>query len=107
VAAPAVEAVVAAPVAKAVVAAPVAEAVVTPAPAAVAAPAALPPAAAQGKKVSVQTASIEELAKLPGLSLKIAKEIVKNRPYASVDALVDVRGIGEKTLRRIKSLLTL
>jgi DNA uptake protein ComE-like DNA-binding protein len=57
--------------------------------------------------LSVNTGSVEELSKLPGLSLKVAKEIVKSRPFASVDALVDVRGVGEKTLRRIKSLLTL
>jgi competence ComEA-like helix-hairpin-helix protein len=104
--APAAEAVVA-PAAEAVVA-PAAEALVAPASTVVAAPAAAPAISGrEASKVSVQTASIEELAKLPGLSLKIAKEIVKNRPFASVDALVDVRGIGEKTLRRIKSLLTL
>jgi competence protein ComEA len=57
--------------------------------------------------VSIQTGSLDELSRLPGLSLKIAKEIVKNRPYASVDALVGVRGVGDKTLRRIKSLITL
>jgi DNA uptake protein ComE-like DNA-binding protein len=41
------------------------------------------------------------------LSLKIAKEIVKSRPFASLEALLDVRGIGEKTLRRIKGLIRL
>jgi DNA uptake protein ComE-like DNA-binding protein len=57
--------------------------------------------------ISVNTATVEELSRLPGLSLKVAKEILKGRPFASVDAVVDVRGVGEKTLRRIKSLLTL
>jgi competence ComEA-like helix-hairpin-helix protein len=67
-----------------------------------------PATGATGKALlSVNTASVEELSRLPGLSLKVAKEIVKNRPFASVDALVDVRGVGEKTLRRIKSLLAL
>jgi len=70
----------------------------------VAAPA---PAAGKPAPLSLQRASIEELSKLPGVSLKVAKEIVKGRPYASLDALLQVRGIGEKTLRRIKSLLTL
>jgi DNA uptake protein ComE-like DNA-binding protein len=55
----------------------------------------------------VHTATVEELSKLPGLSLKIAKEIVKSRPFASLEALLDVRGIGEKTLRRIKGLIRL
>jgi competence ComEA-like helix-hairpin-helix protein len=95
----------AAPVAPApVAAAPVAAAPVAPAPVTAAATAA---SASTTGKVSVHGATVEELAKLPGLSVKIAKEIVKNRPFASIEALVDVRGIGEKTLRRIKGLLTL
>jgi competence ComEA-like helix-hairpin-helix protein len=57
--------------------------------------------------LSVQTATLEELSRLPGLSLKVAKEIVKARPFASLEALGEVRGIGEKTLRRIRSLITL
>jgi competence protein ComEA len=57
--------------------------------------------------LSVNTASVDALAKLPGVSLKVAKEIVKNRPFASLDTLLQVRGIGDKTLRRIKSLLRL
>lgn len=55
----------------------------------------------------INTASIDELSKLPGISLKVAKEIVKKRPFASLEALIAVRGIGDKTLRRIKSLLRL
>jgi DNA uptake protein ComE-like DNA-binding protein len=57
--------------------------------------------------VSINTASLDELSRLPGLSLKVAKEIAKNRPFTQVDALVDVRGVGDKILRRIKPLLTL
>jgi competence ComEA-like helix-hairpin-helix protein len=57
-------------------------------------------------RVSIQTASAEELAEVKGLSLKLATEIVKARPFASVDDLLRVRGIGEKTLERLKSLLT-
>jgi DNA uptake protein ComE-like DNA-binding protein len=32
---------------------------------------------------------------------------VKNRPFSTLGALMEVRGIGDKTLRRIKSLLSL
>ena len=73
----------------------------TPAPAAAVSPPAEP------RRLSLHAASIEELAKLPGVSLKVAKEIIKGRPFASLDALLSVRGIGEKTLRRLKTLLTL
>jgi competence protein ComEA len=76
------------------------------APAEVAAPTEAKPAAQSSGLVSLNTASVEELAKLPGVSLKVAKEIVKNRPFTALDALIQVRGIGDKTLRRIKSLLS-
>jgi len=68
---------------------------------------AAPAASEKSGLVSLNTAGIEELAKLPGMSLKVAKEIVKKRPFATLDELTEVRGIGEKTLRRIKSLLAL
>ena len=88
--------------------APVEVVVAPPAPAAPAvAPAPVEPAATDKRLLNVQTATIEELTKLPGVTLKVAKEIIKGRPFASLDALIDVRGIGEKTLRRIKGLLTL
>lgn len=96
------------PAAAAVATAPAVAAVVAAAPSA-ALPAKSPEPAAAPKSglVSLNTASIDELAKLPGLSLKVAKDIVKSRPFASIDALIQVRGVGEKTLRRIKSLLAL
>jgi competence ComEA-like helix-hairpin-helix protein len=70
-------------------------------------PADVPAAAKKLGRLPVNTASLEELAKLPGMSLKVAKEIVKRRPFTSLEALIEVRGVGDKTLRRIKSLLSL
>jgi len=64
------------------------------------------PAPASGL-VSIQTASADELAKVKGLTLKLAQEIVKARPFASLADLIRVRGIGEKTVERLKSFLTL
>jgi DNA uptake protein ComE-like DNA-binding protein len=55
--------------------------------------------------VSIQTGSVEELAAVKGLTLKLAKEIIKARPFTSVKELVRVRGIGEKSLVRLKELL--
>jgi DNA uptake protein ComE-like DNA-binding protein len=57
--------------------------------------------------VSVNKASAEELAAIKGLSRPLAREIVKGRPYQSLDALLDVRGIGVKLLARLRPHLTL
>lgn len=76
-------------------------------------PAATPPAERQrdggqrGSRVSIQTASVEDLSQVKGLTRKLAQEIVKARPFRSVDELVRVRGIGEKTARKLRGLLTL
>jgi DNA uptake protein ComE-like DNA-binding protein len=102
-------------VAEPVVVAPVAPAPVAaaPAPVKVAAKSAAtatvvePPAGEGRRAVSVQTASVEELAKVKGLNLKLAREIVKARPFSSLNELVKVSGIGEKTLQRLKPLLKL
>lgn len=66
-----------------------------------------PTKAAAPGLVSIQTGSVEELAAVNGLNLKLAKEIVKTRPFTSVQDLVRVRGIGEKSLVRLKGLLKL
>jgi DNA uptake protein ComE-like DNA-binding protein len=57
--------------------------------------------------VSIQTAGVDELAKVEGLNLKIAKAIIKARPFTSLADLVRVPGIGEKSLARLKRLLSL
>jgi competence protein ComEA len=66
----------------------------TPAPAPAAAP------------VDVNSADLSALAALPGVGDKTAQEIVKGRPYKSVDDLAKVKGIGEKKLAKLKPLVT-
>jgi hypothetical protein len=66
-----------------------------------------PAKAAAGGLVSIQTGTIEELAAVKGLTPKLAKEIIKNRPFTSLGDLVRVRGIGDKSLVRLKGLLKL
>jgi competence ComEA-like helix-hairpin-helix protein len=58
-------------------------------------------------RLSIHSASVEALARLEGLNMKIAREIVKARPFSTINELVKVRGIGKKTLRRIRSSITL
>lgn len=65
------------------------------------------PAAANDKGlVSISHASLDELVAVPGLNRKLAAEIIKARPYRAFEDLMRVRGIGEKTLRRLRSVLT-
>ncbi|MFO0634943.1 MAG: helix-hairpin-helix domain-containing protein [Nannocystaceae bacterium] len=52
--------------------------------------------------VDLDTASPEELAGLPGVGPAIAARIVAARPFATVDALLAVRGIGPRTLARLR-----
>ena len=87
-------------------AAPPAESAVTSAEEDVVAAPTPPVAGPRDRRVSIQTAPVDELAKVKGLTKKLAAEIVKLRPFASVDELVRVRGIGEKTLRKLRELLT-
>jgi len=60
-------------------------------------------------KVNINTATMEELQTLPKIGPKTAEAIVKYRekhPFKSVDELLEVKGIGEKTLEKLKPLVT-
>jgi DNA uptake protein ComE-like DNA-binding protein len=57
--------------------------------------------------VSIRHASLEELSVVPGLNRKLAAAIIKARPYRTFEDLLRVRGIGDKTLRRLHLVLTL
>jgi len=55
--------------------------------------------------LNLNTASREALEALPGIGATLAGRIVKGRPYRSVDDLLRVKGIGEKTLEGIRALV--
>jgi competence ComEA-like helix-hairpin-helix protein len=65
------------------------------------------PAAARSRQVSIQTGSADELARIKGLNLRVAKEIIKARPFAALEDVLKVEGVGRKTFDRIRSLITL
>lgn len=74
---------------------------------AAAAPAAVAqaPAVAASAKVDVNTAGAAELASLPGIGDSKAAAIIAERekkPFASVEDLVRVRGIGERTVEDLR-----
>lgn len=62
--------------------------------------------AAPSGKVNINTANVAELQTLSGIGQSKAQKIVDHRdaagPFGSVDALLDVSGIGEKTLEAIR-----
>lgn len=55
-----------------------------------------------GQPVDINAASLAELESLPRVGPKLAQRIVEGRPYADVDALERVRGIGPATLDRLR-----
>ncbi len=62
-----------------------------------------------GLPLNLNRASAHELALLDGVGPKIAEQIVADRalngPFASVDALARVRGVGEKTVAMVRAYL--
>ena len=61
-------------------------------------------------KVNINTGLREELLTLPGVGEVIAERIIayleENGPFSSIEELVNVKGIGEKTLEKLKDLIT-
>src|SRR3954467_8771953 len=80
------------------------------APEAAATPPAAPPAArAVTRTINVNTASRAELELLPGIGPALAGRIIdhreRNGPFRTVDQLDDVKGIGPRTLERLRPLV--
>lgn len=59
------------------------------------------------KKIDINTADISIIMQLPGIGPGLAKQIINNRPYSTIDDLLNVPGIGEKRLSRIKEFIEL
>ena len=77
------------------------------------APPAVPPASAaeaQAKPVDLNAAGADELQAVPGIGKSLAARIVqfreKNGAFKSVDDLLKVQGIGEKSLEKLRPFVT-
>lgn len=62
-----------------------------------------------GKRIDINSADAEDLEALPFIGKKTAAEIVsyreENGPFDGLDDLLDVKGIGEKTLEKIREFI--
>ncbi len=67
-------------------------------------------AAAAQDLVNINSAGVQTLITLPGIGKEYAERIVAYRdkygPFKKVEDLLNVRGIGEKTFRKIRDRLT-
>jgi competence protein ComEA len=63
------------------------------------------------EKVSLNSATVEQLQSLPGIGPSIAKAIVEHRTKAGkfnrVEEIINVKGVGEKKFQKIKDRLIL
>jgi competence protein ComEA len=53
-------------------------------------------------RVNINTATLTELESIPGIGPALAQKIVASRPYESVDELIEISGIGPKSLESLR-----
>jgi len=62
------------------------------------------------EKISINHADLKEIIKLPGINTKKAQKIIEKRqekPFTKIEDLLEVNGIGPKTLEEIRPYITL
>lgn len=58
------------------------------------------------RKTNINTASSEELERLPGIGAVTTEKIIEKRPYASIDELLNKKIVGKSVFEKIKDLIT-
>ena len=73
-------------------------------------PAAPKPMASEARPVDLNTADSVALESVPGIGKSLSQRIVafreKNGPFQSVDDLLKVQGVGEKSIQKLRPYLT-
>ena len=61
------------------------------------------------RKININEADLQDLVSIPGIGVKTARAIIEYRhkhgPFASIDEIKNVKGIGEKKFGRIKDYI--
>ena len=64
-----------------------------------------------GGRININSADVEELTDLPGIGPAYAKRIVEYRkefgPFKTIEDLLNVRGIGDRTFEKIRDRITI
>ena len=81
----------------------------TAAPVAAASPAAPKAAASEARPIDINTADATALESVPGIGKSLSQRILtfreKNGPFQSVDDLLKIQGIGEKSIQKLRPYL--
>lgn len=64
-----------------------------------------PASPATSSKININSAPKSKLEELPGIGSATAEKIIAGRPYATIEDLDKVSGIGESTLEKLKDLI--
>ena len=63
----------------------------------------------EDKKINLNSATVEELEKVPGLNKKLAEKIIaireENGEFVDMDELLDIEGIDAELLRKLKKYI--
>ena len=57
-------------------------------------------------RIDLNTAALDDLTRLPGVGPVLAGRIVEARPYASVDDVRRVKGVGRSKFERLRELIS-